>query len=168
MSKLNTPTVVITHHAVSLKTHRVDDVNNWHYDRWPTFMSRRGFNAGYHYVIDWDGTLTQTRDHEEEGAHTIGMNTSSIGVCFMGNFDNHYPSDKQMATWNWLYTQLRDIYPDIPTMPHRAYANKSCHGALLADDHFQFDMIKQKLVLIEQLKRLVAKLTVLLTKRRMK
>jgi hypothetical protein len=151
---MNKPSVVITHHALSLKTHTVMDVDNWHRARWPNFVSRSGFHVGYHYVIEWDGKITQTRAHDEEGAHCIGMNTSSIGVCFMGNFDIHLPSEAQMNSWLKLYTKLRKEYPGIPTYPHRKYANKSCHGKLLGDDYFSIE--KQIATLKERLKMLLA------------
>lgn len=160
---MNKPTVVITHHALSLPTHTVRDVDNWHRVRWPGFTSRAGYHVGYHYVIESDGTLTQTRQHDEEGAHTLGMNTSSIGVCFMGNFDLHYPTSAQIETWDGLYRKLQAEYPLIPTKPHRAYANKSCHGKLLPDDYFSSR--PQKLSMIEDLKRRIAYLKSLIAKR---
>lgn len=153
---MNTPTVIITHHALSLPHHTALDVNDWHRQRWPNFVSRRGFHCGYHFVIETDGTVTQTRDFDEEGAHTLGMNTSSIGVCFMGNFDIHLPSVEQMASWEELYVTIQKRFPAIPCRPHRHYAAyKSCHGKLLSDDYFA--RIGQ-LAFIEELKRLIAKL----------
>ena len=151
---MNKPTVVITHHAVSAKTHTHKDVDQWHQIRWPNFPSRSGYFIGYHYVINWDGSVFQAREHDEEGAHTIGMNTSSIGVCFMGNFDNHMPSEEQLRAWNNLYRKIRTEFPGIPTCPHRRYANKSCHGKLLSDDYFAVET--QKFTLREEIKRLTA------------
>lgn len=153
---MNTPTAIITHHALSRKEHTVHDVEQWHRQRWPEFVSRTGWHVGYHYVIDWDGTTTQCREHDEEGAHTIGMNKSSIGVCFMGNNDLHYPSEAQIAAWNVLFEKLNAAYPNAIYAPHRRYAAyKSCHGKLLTDDYWH----RQGLMsLIEQLKRLLAKL----------
>jgi len=157
---MNKPTVVITHHALSRTDHTVRDVDNWHRERWPGFVSRAGWHVGYHYVIENDGTVTQTRQHDEEGAHTLGMNSSSIGVCFMGNFDLAYPSKAQLDAWSALYEILLVMYPNIPTKPHRAYASyKSCHGKLLPDDYFSR---QQKLSKIEELKRLIAKLSSLI------
>jgi hypothetical protein len=164
MSRVNKPTVVITHHALSLPTHTVKDVDTWHRERWPGFVSRTGYHVGYHYVIETDGSITQTREHDEEGAHTLGMNTSSIGVCFMGNFDLHYPSNAQLVTWDKLYTKLKAEYPNIPTKPHRAYASyKSCHGKLLIDEYFSLE--HQRLTKLEDLKRQLAKLQSLLRKK---
>lgn len=153
---MNKPTVVITHHAVSLTTHTVHDVDNWHRQRWPGFVSKAGYHVGYHYVIEWHGTVTQTRTHDEEGAHTVGMNNSSIGVCFMGNFDQHFPSEAQMNSWWKLYQKLRREYPGIPTYPHRKYANKSCHGKLLDDGYFTIE--KQIATLKEKVAMLLAQL----------
>jgi len=156
---MNKPEVVITHHAVSLKHHTVNDVDNWHRERWPGFVSRKGYHVGYHYVIDWDGKVTNTRDHDEEGAHTLGMNKRSIGVCFMGNFDIHTPSAKQLRAWESLYRKLVKQYPDIKFEPHRRYAVKSCHGKLLPDTYFQ---VTGQLSYIQELRRIVSKLLSLL------
>ena len=152
----NNPTVIITHHALSQKWHTVKDVDNWHRERWPGFVSRSGWHCGYHFVIDWDGTVTKTRQFDEEGAHTLGMNTSSIGVCFMGNYDIHYPSDEQIKTWEEVYKNIQKEFPGLPCRPHRHYASyKSCHGNLLPDDYFAR---LGQLSFIEELKRIVANL----------
>ncbi len=160
---MNKPTVIITHHALSRPDHTVRDVDNWHRQRWSGFTSRAGWHVGYHIVIETDGTVTQTRQFDEEGAHTIGMNRSSIGVCFMGNFDLHYPSDAQLQSWYKVYEKIQSQFPGIPCKPHRAYASyKSCHGKLLPDDYFARNA---KLNKIEELKRLIAKLTSLIKKK---
>jgi len=171
---MNKPTVVITHHTggsdafplADSSNATVASVNSWHKQRWPGFISRRGFHVGYHYVIEKDGTLTQTRDHDEEGAHVIGMNRSSIGVCFAGNFDVTLPTQAQMQVWYKLYGELLKQYPNIPTYPHRKYATKTCHGRLLKDDHFAVNY--QIFTLMERVRQLRAILANLLTNRRMK
>lgn len=160
----NRPTKIITHHALSAKHHTVADVDDWHALRWPGFVSRRGYHVGYHYVIDWNGTITQTRDHDEEGAHCIGQNKSSIGVCFMGNFDNHMPSQEQESAWVMLYDRIGN---GMPVYPHRKYATKSCHGALLTDDYFaRMVTDKRKAQLLERVRQLMTKLVSILTAKR--
>jgi hypothetical protein len=171
---MNKPTVVITHHTggtdrnplADSSNATVFDVDMWHKKRWPGFISRLGFHVGYHYFIAKDGTLTQTRHHDEEGAHVIGMNKSSIGVCFAGNFDLTLPTEAQMDTWYKLYGELLKEYPLIPTRPHRAYASKTCHGKLLKDDHFAVHY--RMWTINELIKRLRAILAEKLTGRRQK
>ena len=143
---MNNPSKIITHTAVSSKRHTAQDVDMWHKDRWLGFVShyfknKKGepYHVGYHYVIEWDGKIVQCRDHSEEGAHCIGMNTRSIGVCFMGDGDKHLPSAAQIASWKKLYKKIRMSYPQLEPgdcVPHRRYANKSCHGRLLPDNYF--------------------------------
>lgn len=165
---MNTPTVIITHHALSRKDHTVKDVDNWHRERWKGFVSRAGWHVGYHIVIETDGTVTQTRQFDEEGAHTIGMNTKSIGVCFMGNFDLHLPSNEQIEAWKKVHKAIDILHPNLPMKPHRAYANKSCHGKLPSDDYFA-KLVEpnreQMLSRIDELRRIIAKLQSLIKKK---
>lgn len=161
---MNRPTKIITHHALSAKHHTVADVDDWHALRWPGFVSELGYHVGYHYVIDWNGATHQTRLPHEEGAHTLGQNTSSIGVCFMGNFDNHMPSQEQEAAWVALYDRIGG---GMPVYPHRKYASKSCHGKLLTDDYFARMVTDQRRTqLHERINQLITKLRSILTGKR--
>ena len=167
------------HHAVSLKDHTAEDVSNWHHERWQGYSpSRLGGEtryAGYHFVIEYDGTVVQCRALDEEGIHCKGQNLSSIGVCFMGNNDIHYPSLAQREAWCDLFVHIKLLYPNIqPTdvYPHRKYANKSCHGSLLSDDYWTLQLGAQKKPTIIELQRkvvqLMNRLLVLLTNERIK
>lgn len=143
---MNKPTKIITHHALSSINSTAQDIDAWHKLRWNGFVSRyhknrkgEPYHVGYHYVIEWTGNVIQCRDESEEGAHTIGMNTSSIGVCFVGNFDNHLPNELQLKAWRGLYREIVSRHPHLKpsdVVPHRRYSNKSCHGKLLSDDYF--------------------------------
>ena len=75
--RINKPNKIIVHHALSAIHHTVSEVDSWHKQRWPGFVSDRGYHVGYHFVIAFDGKVTQTRNYEEEGAHCIGQNLSS-------------------------------------------------------------------------------------------
>lgn len=171
---MNKPIVVITHHfggtdafpLADSSNATVADVDSWHRARWPDFRSSLGWFVGYHYVIEKDGTVTQTRREDEEGAHCIGMNSSSIGVSFAGNFDLTYPTPAQMKAWYKLYGDLQRKYPGIPTFPHRTYATKTCHGRLLSDDYFAVQF--QVFTLQHRIAQLRALLANLITKRRHK
>lgn len=171
---MNTPTVIITHHVGGTDAQpladssfaTVKDIDSWHRTRWPEFRSSLGYWVGYHYVIEKDGKVTQTRQDNEEGAHVIGMNSKSIGVCFAGNFDVTYPTEAQMQAWYNLYGELLKKYPNIPTYPHRKYATKTCHGRLLKDEHFAVNY--QIFTLTQRVDQLRALMANLITKRRQK
>ncbi|MBZ4369940.1 N-acetylmuramoyl-L-alanine amidase, partial [Mycobacterium tuberculosis] len=73
------------------------DIDLWHKERgFP--VSSLGFYVGYHYVIEKSGNLLTARRESEIGAHTIGQNESSIGICLVGNFDVETPTQQQIAT----------------------------------------------------------------------
>ena len=54
----------------------VEDLIAWH-------DARFGF-TGYHYYITRDGQMYQTRHEQLVGAHAVGYNQHSIGVCYEG------------------------------------------------------------------------------------
>jgi len=169
---MNRPTVVITHHTggtdadpkADTSNHTVGIIDAWHRTRWPDFYSSKGWWVGYHFFIEKDGKITQTRALNEEGAHTIGMNNSSIGICFAGNFDVTMPTEAQLNSFYKIYDDLLTKFPNIPTFPHRKYAAKTCHGSLLQDNYFviseQIHTLRMK---VDQLK---AQLLSLVTGRR--
>lgn len=58
------------------------DIDRWHRER--------GFRCiGYHYVIDLNGRIEKGRDISQMGAHCLGQNASSIGICYIGGQDKN-------------------------------------------------------------------------------
>lgn len=129
----NIPKYIIVHHSAAITPNpQVSDINEWHKIRnFP--ISSLGYYVGYHYVIEKNGDLIQTRLDAEEGAHTIGQNTTSIGICLVGDFDVELPTDEQTATLGHLLLVLCDTYQlsMLRIQPHRQFANKSCYGKQL-------------------------------------
>ena len=57
------------------------DIDNWHKDK--------GWNGiGYHYVVRRDGTVETGRHLSVVGAHVVGHNRHSIGICYEGGLDS--------------------------------------------------------------------------------
>ena len=103
---------------------KAKDIDQWH--------KQRGFNKiGYHYVIDLDGTVETGRDENETGAHCVGYNKSSIGICYIGGLDRNLcpkdtRTDKQKeALWN-LVIKLLAKYPNANVYGHNEFAKKAC------------------------------------------
>jgi len=121
---MNNPEVLIVHHsAVGGYTNQFWAINQHHKDKdFP--VSSLGYYIGYHYVIDKEGNVTQTRRHDDRGAHTIGWNDKSIGVCLYGNFEYEHPTTKQLAALR----KLRDSL-GLPVDLHRnRQAARICPG----------------------------------------
>lgn len=141
--KINTPDKLIVHHTggtdanplADTSHHTFEIVDAYHKGLWG-FRSTLGHYIGYHYFIEKDGKVTQGRADNEEGAHTLGQNTKSIGICLAGNFDATLPTEAQIKALTKLLKELSVKYniPASNIFPHRKFANKTCYGSKLAND----------------------------------
>lgn len=103
----------------------VKDIDTWH--------RQRGFRCiGYHYVIYLDGSVHTGRPESQVGAHCLGHNSHSIGVCYIGGVakDGKTPkdtrTDAQKESLIKLIKELKVKYPKATVHGHREYANKAC------------------------------------------
>lgn len=94
---------------------------------------QRGFSdIGYNYVIYRDGSIHEGRNVNISGAHTIGHNYNSIGICYIGGCakDGKTPKDTrteaQKASLIKLIKDLKRLYPKATIHGHCEYANKAC------------------------------------------
>ena len=100
------------------------EIGRWH--------AEREFNEiGYHFVIRRDGTLEEGRPVSIQGAHTLGHNVDSIGICMVGGVNEAGDPDanftfKQWAELNSLLQRLSQEYPIDSISGHRDYSNKAC------------------------------------------
>lgn len=140
---LNIPQNIIVHHSlVDSEKDQLDGINNGH-KRQNFPKSSLGYYVGYHYLINWKGKVTQTRDDRESGAHTSQslMNFRSIGICLEGNFDKREPSVEQCkALYNLIHLLCKRYGIDSSKIyPHRHFAKyKSCWGANLPNDIYGY------------------------------
>lgn len=99
--------------------------------RFPVKRLRECHNArfhnqgiGYHYYIERDGSLHQTRDESEMGMHARHYNAHSIGICYEGGLDEQgrTADTRTPAQRDTLITLLRSLkarYPNAAIMGHR-------------------------------------------------
>lgn len=98
----------------------------------------RGFSdIGYHYLIGRDGTIYKGRPESVAGAHCLGHNTRSIGVCYVGgcparsvegwqNMAKDTRTQAQRASLVKLLKELRTRYRYATIHSHNEFANKAC------------------------------------------
>lgn len=116
--------------------------------------------AGYNFIYDpKNGQFTQCRAIGEEGAHTIGYNNSSIGICIIGNYTKGCDTiNKQTVddVTRFLYDLIyRNVYgvvvaPDtaINLSIHRIGAHRSyqrwteCYGSGIPNNLFKDELIQ--------------------------
>lgn len=107
------------------KDYTVTDIRQWH--------KAQGWNdIGYHYVVYRDGSIHEGRSVDIAGAHCVGHNTNSIGICYVGGVatDGKTPKDtrtelQKVGLLKILY-DLKHIYPYAKIYGHRDFSTKAC------------------------------------------
>lgn len=80
--------------------------------------------CGYHYVIPADGAIEPGRPEAQPGAHCLGHNLRSIGVCYIGGLadDGVTPADTrteaQRRSLRLLLERLHRKYPRALIVGH--------------------------------------------------
>ena len=73
------------------KDYTVQDIRRWH--------KQQGWSdIGYHYVVYRNGHVEPGRDVDISGAHCVGHNAHSIGICYVGGMDSTNRNAKDTRT----------------------------------------------------------------------
>ena len=107
----------------------------------------RGWHdTGYHFIIGngiftKNGAIFSARPTKYVGAHALGYNKNSIGVCLIGNFDYCVPTFKQYRSLIRLLSFLKEKYhiPNDHILGHRetAECTKTCPGVFVVMDRIR-------------------------------
>lgn len=129
---MNAPEMIIIHHSATADGSTLNDFNairNYHIN------TNKWNDIGYHWVIEYDNGIKvkQGRKENVTGAHTLGYNEKSIGICVVGNFDKTQPTVEQMTVLKNLITDIYKRYGRLPIHYHNEFANKTCPGKFFYD-----------------------------------
>ena len=99
------------------------DIDRWHDERGFERMEswREKFNPdykaiGYHFVICTNGAIATGRHQDEIGAHAVGYNKHTLGVCLIGT--DKFTAEQWQAL-DELVARLRTRYPAAKIIGHR-------------------------------------------------
>jgi hypothetical protein len=134
-----TPKRIILHHSLTEDGATVSwgAIRNWHMGLHPDspYREKPMRDIGYHFGIELAGSRHEVllgRMPDAQGAHALGQNSDSIGICFVGNFDLAPPYGAQWALGlklvAWLCRNFR--IPAGQVLGHRDFASKSCPGKM--------------------------------------
>lgn len=128
MQPLTKISKIVIHHSHD-DNHTLESIKKLH-------VSKNGWeDIGYHWLIDKNGNLLQGRSEKFQGAHVFGNNQNSIGICLIGNLDEHSPSGKQIETLiNFLQHKTKQYNISKQNiLGHNDFPNvtKSCPGKFL-------------------------------------
>lgn len=87
---------------------------------------------GYNLYIDLNGNIYQGRPHDAIGAHCLGWNNYSIGICFEGDYTKIKKMPMpQFSAGIKAVRLLRDIKPEynnLPILGHNEKYKTECPG----------------------------------------
>lgn len=93
----------VIHHTVTPECNtkpkclaRVESIRAYHMD------SLGWHDIGYSFIVGGDGNVYEGAGWNREGAHTYGYNKKSIGIAFIGNFENKKASQLMLNTAHQL------------------------------------------------------------------
>lgn len=118
--------MLIVHCAATQPTQDIGvaEIRQWH--------TEKGWSdVGYHYVIRRNGTIEDGRAEDSIGAHTVGYNARSIGICMVGGINKKGAAESNFTPPQWLALErllrvLRAKYPAATIHGHREFAKKDC------------------------------------------
>jgi N-acetyl-anhydromuramyl-L-alanine amidase AmpD len=167
---LNKPQWLVIHHTGGTDKNPLADSSNFTFKQcddyhkllW-NYKSSLGFYCGYHYYIEKNGKVYQARADSDLGAHTVGYNDKSIGICLAGNFDSTMPTAAQTKALGTLLMQKLKEHNLRATaiVPHRKFAVKTCYGNKLPDTWAQLQVSTS---IVEEVDKLHAQVHDLLVK----
>ena len=119
---------LIVIHCSSVRPYQTSSaaqIDDWHKRRVTHGIHWKGI--GYHFVVRRNGTVEKGRPLWEPGAHVVGHNKYSIGICYEGGKDN---ADKDVDTrtpeqkkaLRELLEKLHGQFPHAVIVGHRDLA----------------------------------------------
>ena len=108
----------------------VEVIHNYH-------KSKGWAGIGYHYYVRKDGSIYRGRLENMAGAHCPGVNSTSIGICAEGNFNEETMSDVQKQAIVELIKDIKLRYDIKWIKVHREILATSCPG-----ENFPLEEIK--------------------------
>lgn len=100
------------------------DIRRWHTD--PKPKGRGWSDIGYHFMILPNGVIEAGRPMIRAGAHALGHNSDSIGICMVGRARF---SPAAWASLRALIQTLTHTFPGLSVIAHRdVNPHKNCPG----------------------------------------
>ena len=107
---------------------KVAEIRRWH-------LANGWNDIGYHWIIDRDGKVLAGRPETVVGAHTVGHNSGTIGICLIGGhgsaetdrFSDHFTPQQDM-TLRQMIDAISARTAISKISGHNEYAAKACPG----------------------------------------
>jgi N-acetyl-anhydromuramyl-L-alanine amidase AmpD len=128
LAKRSTIDMIVLHHAAA-KQCTIYNIHHWH-------LGNGWQGCGYHYFINKNGEIYQGRPDNAIGSHAKNYNSTSIGICFQGDFEKEIPTQTQIDAGLELIEYLKNKYNIKKIKGHGELMSTSCPGKLFPMEQF--------------------------------
>lgn len=112
---------VVLHNSGVTVLQSVETIHNYH-------KNKGWAGIGYQYYVRKDGSVYRGRPENMAGAHCPGVNSTSIGICAEGNFNEENMTDVQKQAIIELVEDIKSRYNIKWIKGHREILATSCPG----------------------------------------
>lgn len=125
---------LVIHHSVTKHEATPDDIALLH-------KARGWAGVGYHFIIDKQGVVYYVGDISTARAHVANKNEKFLGICMIGDFTKHLPSDEQILSAHDLCKFFWFQTPSLPPLKgwdqlfgHKDHQATACPGTSYPND----------------------------------
>ena len=128
----NTTEQIVCHHSGVTVLQSVEIIHDYH-------KNTKGWaGIGYHFYVRKDGSIYRGRPENTVGAHAVGANYNSIGICFEGNFSKEEMGQPQLKAGQELIAYLKEKYNISKIVGHKNVDTSECPG-----NNFPMDELRE-------------------------
>lgn len=139
ISKMGNVDTIVLHHGGVAVLQSVETIHNYHKN------SNGWAGIGYQYYVRKDGSIYKGRDEKYAGAHCPSKNSTSIGICAEGDFNQEQMSEVQKNAIIELIADIKTRYNIKEIGGHKDYIATSCPGI-----NFPLEEIKNEQITAEK------------------
>lgn len=114
---------IALHHAEATRC-SAQDIHSWH-------LANGWSGIGYHFFVRKDGSVYRGRPIWAVGAHVLGMNGCSVGICAEGDYhsrDKSMPEVQKRAIMELIEYIKKNHYPNAKVVGHCEIGDSNCPG----------------------------------------
>jgi hypothetical protein len=137
---------LIIHHSAVVPTVGPQRIAEYHVrnEGWP--------GIGYHFLVGSDGTITQGNALTTVSYHAAGINTPSVGICFLGTFQTQVPPLPQLRAGAHLVAWLmQELSLDLETVKgHKEFMKTACPGTQWLAGQKWKQLLREEIVRVQE------------------
>ncbi|XP_062241638.1 peptidoglycan recognition protein 5 isoform X1 [Platichthys flesus] len=123
---------VVIHHTATPSCRGLEKCKEQIFSIQRDHMTERGFSdIGYNFLVEGGGIVFEGRGWGVVGAHTKGNNLDSLGIAFIGNFNNDAPSKEAILSVKQLLqsgVSQGFLCKEFSLLGHRDLGDTECPG----------------------------------------